>query len=477
MPVTELSRPQAASDRATVVRADAERIALALLLVIVALIPLPFGSARPWAWSLFTALAAIALGVWLVHLRRSGGRPIRLAERLLPPMAAFALVLLWAVVQILPWTPRAWHPPLWAETAAFVGAPYRGAISFDAQSTVDAAMRLLGYGAMFLLAWGFSLNRDHAARIVKTLLWTAVVYAAYGLVVQFSGSQTVLWFHKWAYFDNVTGPFVNRNTFATYLGFATVLCSVMLFGRLKPALEPELSRSEVLGRLAKGLFGTSWSYLASGAVLLTALVLTGSRAGIASTFLGLLVVGALLVAREASRRSVPLLLVVAGGLAAIAVLSLSGEDVVDRTLAISATTEERQIAFALTLTAIADHVWAGIGLGTFDPVFAMYRNATLQHSWDKAHNVYLETVLELGLPAAALLFCALAWIVVACGRGCFIRRRDRNYPLIALGCAVIAGVHSTLDFSLQIPAVAATFAVVLGVGFAQSFSTERTPRA
>ena len=472
--MTDISRVRRLADRAFAVKGSLEQAAFTLLLTIIVLSPLPFASNRPWSWSLLTTVAGLTLGLWWVHVRRNGGRPIRLAWRLVPSMAGFAVVLLWATIQILPWTPRIWHDPLWAQTATFLGTAYRGAISFDAQSTVDAIMRLISYGAVFIAAWGFALDRERASRLVKVLLWTITACAAYGLLVQFSGSNTVLWFHKWAYFNNVTGPFVNRNNFATYIGFGAVICAVLLFGRLKPAFEPELSRRESLIRLVRATFGTSWDYLAAGAVLLTALLLTGSRAGTASTFLGLLTVGALLVAREGSKRSLPLMSVLVGGLVVIAFLSLSGEEVIDRTLATSITTEERQAVFTLTLTAINDHFWSGIGLGTFDPVFAIYRDTTLQNNWDKAHNVYLETMLELGVPAALVMFASTAWIIILCVRGYFLRHRDRNYPLIAIGCAVIATVHSTLDFSLQIPAVAMAFAVVLGIGFAQSFSTERT---
>lgn len=455
-------------------RTSLEQIALYGLLVVAATIALPFGSNRPWSWSLFTALIALALGIWCVHVRRSGGRAIRLAWRLLPPMLLFAAVLIWALVQIVPWTPRSWHAPLWAQTAAFLGTPYRGRISLDVQSTLDSVMRLTGYGAGFILAWGLALNRDYAALIVKIVLWAITTYAAYGLIVQFSGSETVLWFHKWAYFDFVTGPFVNRNNFATYIGFGLVLCEVLLFARLKPAFEPELSRGEILSRILKALFGKSWDYLAAGTILLTALLLTASRAGTASSFLGMLAVAGLLVMREATRRSIPLMLVLVGGLVVMTMLSFSGEEVLDRTLNTSESTEERTVVFALTLGAIDDHFWTGTGLGTFDPAFAMYRNSTLQQTWHQAHNVYLESAYELGVPAAIMLFASTGWIALMCLRGYFIRHRDRNYPLMAIGCTVIAAAHSTLDFSLQIPAVAMTFAIVLGIGFAQSFPTERT---
>lgn len=454
-------------------RFNFEQTALTLLLAIAALAPVPFASNRPWAWSLLSALSGIALALWFVHVRQSGGRPMRYVVRLLPASIPFLLAILYAFLQIVPWTPRAWHNPLWAQTAAYLDAPYHGMISLDGQSTLDDIMRLMGYGALFVLAWGLGLARDQARRILKVLLWTITACAAYGLLVQFLGLKSVLWFHKWAYLDYVTGPFINRNNFATYVGFGLIICSVLLFARLKPALNSDFSRMEMATRLMRALFAESWAYLVAGAVLLTALVLTGSRAGVGSTVLGLLTVGTMLVLREASRRTAPLLLVVSAGLAVIAILFLSGEEVIDRALDTSFATEERQNVYALTMTGISDRLWSGHGLGTFDPAFAMYRDAALQHSWDKAHNVYLETMFELGVPAALLLFLAVGWVAASCARGYFLRHRDRNYTLAATGCTVIAIVHSAFDFSLQIPAVAATFAMLLGVGFAQAFATER----
>lgn len=455
-----------------------EQVALRILLFVAATIALPFGSARPWSWSLFTALIAIALGIWCLHVRRSGGSAIRLAWHLLPPMMLFVLVLLWAFVQILPWTPRSWHADLWTQTASLLGTPYRGRISLDVQSTLDSIMRLAGYGAAFLLAWGLALNREHASRIVKVVLFTITIYAAYGLIVEFSGSETILWFHKWAYIGFVTGPFVNRNNFATYTGFGLVLCTVLLFAQLKPAFEPEISRAEVISRMLKILLGESWGYLAAMAILMTALLLTASRAGIASSFLGLLIVAALFVTRNAARRSVPLTLVLVGGLVVATLFSFSGEKVLERSIDTFDSSriigDERPMVYTLVLGAIENNFWTGTGLGTFNPAFLKYSNSILGLSYDKAHNDYLEAAFELGVPAALIQITSIAWLALMCLRGYFTRHRDRNYPLIAVGLTTIVAAHSTLDFSLQIPAVAMTFAILLGTGFAQAFSTERS---
>jgi O-antigen ligase len=90
----------------------------------------------------------------------------------------------------------------------------------------------------------------------------------------------------------------------------------------------------------------------------------------------------------------------------------------------------------------------------------------------RAHNTYLENALELGIPAAAMLCLAIALIAVQCFLGVGRRRRDFVFPALACAVSVQVAVHSLVDFSLQIPAVAAAYALVLGLGYAQSWSSD-----
>ena len=94
-----------------------------------------------------------------------------------------------------------------------------------------------------------------------------------------------------------------------------------------------------------------------------------------------------------------------------------------------------------------------------------------------AHNTYLELAVELGLPASLILIAIPAWITYRCWRGQAERHRDALYPAVAVAASVLVGVHSLFDFSLQIPAVAAVYAMLLGGGFAQSWPTrDHRPR-
>jgi O-antigen ligase len=88
-----------------------------------------------------------------------------------------------------------------------------------------------------------------------------------------------------------------------------------------------------------------------------------------------------------------------------------------------------------------------------------------------AHNDYLESALELGIPAAASLVLALATLCGFCLAGTLRRRRNAVFPCLGVGISVLVGVHSLVDFSLQVPAVSATYSLLLGAAVAQSART------
>ena len=87
------------------------------------------------------------------------------------------------------------------------------------------------------------------------------------------------------------------------------------------------------------------------------------------------------------------------------------------------------------------------------------------------YNTYLENAFELGLPAASVFFLALLGLVLLCFRGVRLRQRDWVYPATGVAVSVLVGLHATVDFSLQIPAIAFLYATIMGIACAQSFSS------
>jgi O-antigen ligase len=114
----------------------------------------------------------------------------------------------------------------------------------------------------------------------------------------------------------------------------------------------------------------------------------------------------------------------------------------------------------------------GTGLGTFADVYPLYRGGIDSTGlvWDKAHNDHLELLLGLGIPAAGAIFLAIAILALRCLSGVFARRRNSHYPITGFIASVLVGLHAFFDFSLQIQAVAMSFALLLALGVAQSVS-------
>src|SRR5262249_17271715 len=131
----------------------------------------------------------------------------------------------------------------------------------------------------------------------------------------------------------------------------------------------------------------------------------------------------------------------------------------------------RLALYDLAVNAIYMKPWTGWGLGSFEPLFSAFQPASLLLRYDKAHNVYLESAMELGIPMTCLLLVAIAAIAARCVRGMRDRRRDRQFSAAAFGSTVFLGLHSLVDFGVQIPAVAIAYAAILGLGWTHSWSS------
>jgi O-antigen ligase len=155
-------------------------------------------------------------------------------------------------------------------------------------------------------------------------------------------------------------------------------------------------------------------------------------------------------------------------LGAILVVALNGSRLLTRAADTSVETDLRLDINRGTLSAIGENPLVGTGLGTFKYVYAPYQPPSEGKFVDRAHDDYLENILELGIPAG-IVFCLVPVLLVwECLRGVIRRRRNAIFPCLALGASVLVGSQSAVDFSMQAPAVAITFAALLGVGVAQS---------
>jgi O-antigen ligase len=332
------------------------------------------------------------------------------------------------------------------------------------------------------LARVFCIKTGRAQWLLDCLILIGVLYATYGFVlVLLKQSQFQLFYGMSAVRGarDLSGPFVNHNSFATYSGLIA-LCAA---GRLVSGGWREIGHLHRIGKIATAtiqyLMGRGALWLAATILTLSAVIATGSRGGNFATLCALatmLGAGMMLAGREA-----PIRLAVIAGLIASAGIALlfamNGAYLashLDDMAAVGLNQNMRFLFWDAALRMVADAPLRGLGLGTYQTMYPSYSTALVPFVVDKAHNDYLELAAGWGLPAALLWWSALLWLMVICARGIFTRRRNQLYPLVALGAGILVGVHANFDFSLQMPAVAATFAAILGLGLAQAFRTGRT---
>jgi O-antigen ligase len=460
----DLGSRQASMSRPTVLH----RASRAVLLAVVALAPLPFGSVEPLWLSIWMVLLAVALG--LADFRRL--RPVHLA--LLAPLLAAALVYgtvvalqSGAIPGLLP------DYPLHARAAALLGGALLDPV---ATATREPAWHALGPALATLLALlaGFvaGSDRDLAVRLVRVVAWACLAYAVFGLAMMIIDPRLLLWREKMFYLGRLTGTFVNANTAATYFGMGTAIWTALLCASLRRHLpEDDADLKDVLrlgfSQMPREIMGAALAAL----VLLGATLATGSRAGSLFTVVAVCLV-VLLSFRDRLTMSGTSLVAVAGAaVVGLGLIEIWGGTFGQRVQAGGVVDYSRVDIFRSGWAMVADHPWWGTGLGTFEMVFPAYRSdQSVAGIVDRAHNTPLEVAAELGLPVAGAVVLAALVTLALIFRGALTRRRNRKLPILGVAVGTLAFLHALVDFHLQIPGFAIPFWAVTGAALAQSVS-------
>ena len=113
--------------------------------------------------------------------------------------------------------------------------------------------------------------------------------------------------------------------------------------------------------------------------------------------------------------------------------------------------------FANTWSAISDYWTTGSGLGTFPLVYPMYEKASevLSTYAARAHNEYLQLLLELGVPGITTLIIFFVVIFIKFGKSELAQAAMLSIFTIAL--------HSVLDFPMRTMGVALPMAYLIAV--------------
>jgi O-antigen ligase len=448
-----------------------------ILFFVVAFVPLPFGSYEKGTvavWCGILGLAAAATSLSNFPLRR--GHLLLLAG--IGLIVLFYAFVLHEQLSDQPWIAK--PHPIWAQTSKVLGVDIVPSVSIVRNEPFFALGPTIACVLALICGLVVGTDRDRARQLLHVIAWSGAAYAFYGILSYLIEPTMLLWREKRAYIGNLTGTFVNRNTAAAYFGSCAVVWLAILLEQTRRHLRMDrIVWKKVPARLLTGTPRVLIVSFSMFFVCLTAMFLTGSRAGVVLSLLALMVTFIVYFRRDLPPRSGIWIALGASGLVALALLQFLGGAVSNRFDVQGLADEGRLAAYRSTIRMIADYPWFGTGLGTFAWSFPAYRSAEISMwgVWDIAHNTPLELASEVGLPLASAV--CIGWLVAASVLlyGIRVRNRDVIIPLAAFSVSIIANLHSWVDFSLQIPGYAIVVFALVGAGLAQSFSGAATPSA
>lgn len=422
-----------------------------VLLLVVGLSPLPLASNRPAFWALWGLLLG-GIGIVYALSLRATGNGLRITAWRLPEMTlAFALLLAFVAVQML---------PLGGLGYVAVQAFPRGlelqssSISLDPATTSLTLLQFASYGLLALLFLQVGYRGTRANRVLGGIFILIVAYALLGIVLRGSIGNIL---GIAATEEVATGPFVNRNSYATYLSFGLAIGVALVIGQLErsDSRRQRHRRVAALALVAAGLF-----------VIGAALVATQSRMGFAAGLLGALAVT--LLALVGRRLSTGIWLGVLAGLliGTVGMLAFNGGGLLERVGSLETAGDVRGDLYRQVVGMILSSPLLGYGGGTFEGIFPLFHQLPVSPDvvWNKAHSTYLALWAELGV-----IFGSLPLFIVLAATVRLLASRPSGPRLAAIGVITVAAIHSTVDFSLEIEAVAFTFVAIvflaLGAGF------------
>lgn len=455
-----------------------ERLSFGLFVFVLAWAPFPLGSNRPWSWSVLCLLISVCWLMWCASIWGQPRSATRSSRGLVGPIVLAGLALVWGIIQILPDVPQSWTHPVWQLADGVLDAHDHGTISMAPWRSETELMKLGTYAMAAWLARVHTSRTERAGFLLNALIVIGALYAIYAFVLASTGYTQFEMFYGMpaTATRDVSGPFVNHNNYATYAGLIALCAGVRLVATGWGSVVASRGPRTLVLTLAQYLFGRGVFFLAAAILALSTVIATGSRAGNFAALSGMATLMLLSIVLGVHRARAAWVTGVALAIfTGVAVLfAISGDYLGSRLNDIAATglhDDTRLMLWNAALRMIRDAPLLGLGLGTYQTAYPLYSDVALPFMMDKAHNDYLELAAGWGLPAALLWWSALVWLAGICVHGIYVRRRNRIYPMLAVGATVLVGVHSLFDFSLQMPAIATTYAAIVGLGIAQAFPT------
>ena len=432
----------------------------ALLIFLIVLTPLAFGTVEIWAIASFEFLVSVTALVFLWQKNNpdiSTGENIQIKKsNLVPFLIGIFLFLIIIVFQLIP-LPKSVLLAVSPHTALFYDRIFslisgwtQKSLTFNAYETQFELYKLIAYAMVFFIIVLGINSKKRINKLILAIFLTGFVISIFGIMQNYSYTGKLYWLRHISAAGEPFGPFVNRDHFGGYINLIIPL-----------GLGYLLTNIEKSKKILVGYFTV---------IMITALVISLSRGAVLS-FLGSLIFFTLLVLMFTEVRKGKIIFPIAG-IIAVTALFLFWLDwglVIARLHTIidseSGIMRLRLPVWIDSLKIVKDFPIFGVGFGNFQNVFPLYQHSLLNRFWRHTHNDYLQSAIEMGPVSIALLlafYAMLVWYVVK-----LLRTSADNWKIgLSIGaitsCMTIL-LHSFVDFNLRTTSNAFLFTVITGL--------------
>ena len=455
-----------------------------VLLIVIAWLPIPLGSNRVWSWSLMELLVfAIAACLIAAHLIWQN-QQLAILKKLKIPLGFLIAWLVFHWVQLIPIpieileviSPATveLHYYLYGEN--FADSSLR--LSLDVGETLQATLKDIAYVTLFMLVVVLVNSRLRIHQMAMMLVYAGTANAFFGIINYFTQGRFGFFKPASWWEQAISGTYINPNHFAGLMELCLpIALGLIMAGHQQQRFYPNF-KARLRGMLEFMLSRKVLLYLFA-VIMFAGIFLSSSRGGIAS-LLTALVLG-LVLFRFARPTNVPQMRI-GMIIVPLVVLTVGWFGVGDfiAKLENAGLDSDRGLIREAIYPLIADYPLLGTGAGTFEQIFTLYKNNMLGLSvYDHSHNDYLELLSEQGIIGFLLMGLAILsayWRIIKC------LGLRRNAQLRGILFGVVVGtlsllIHAWVDFNFQIPANAAIFWCLMGLGISCSLVKSKKARA
>lgn len=393
----------------------------------------------------------------MLHLLMAFNKKISLLppRYALPVLIPLGIILFWLLLQMLPGLGY-----LAGRTAA---GKLFSTLSFDPSLTHIMFLKTLAFSLFSWLLFSYVNNKQHLLQLALTLIATGFIQACYATWLNLNPAMASPIFNM-DYASRAQGSFIYHNQLANYLA----LCLSIGIGVLISQLSLKGSANKLRHKmrdLAALILSPKMVIRLALIIMIIGLILTRSRMGNSAFFIALTSISLFaFFFYKRQPKNLRLLIISFFVIDMVLIGSIFGiEKVKQRLVETSLESETRDEVVRDSIPIIKDYFITGTGGGSFYSTFPSYQAEPYSGFYDHAHNDYIQFAVELGVPVTLMLGAMMLYCLFISLKT-MRRRKTPLYQGVSFGCAMAILhmlLHSTVDFSLQSPAIALIFITIL----------------